>query len=446
MSRSLNTVFLVLVILQCSAVYGQAKGQNVYLVVAQEPGKPVGILQTGFRLRGTKGIITALHGVAGEKSISAWNEQHRVFPRLTVSRVDVRNDLALLTCAELESGPDDGLDSGANERLSQGESLTAWGHPIGIRLNKKPVKVGDPAQETLSSLIPPASASAFERRKSPAAEIQVIYLAEGNLVPGHSGSPLLSSSNRVVGVIDGGLLGGMAAISWAVPLSKVLWEDVGVARNSLNELDKVRSSDLFTLDDAPPQYFEGIARCGTRNLETLPFTCSAGNLLLEMEWAWFHKLNGIVEPNALYSFIPLPNGFRISGPFDVRGHLYSNVELEGRIGLKISTMDGSLVGDTRVVENRVQYSPVVTEIVNGTSQSTGPQSTASVDRLGGGNSDPAIYAEPAYPGQVGRRVGSLKSKGPESLLWIIRLGGLSYKPPDDTWISIESVDFVVGNL
>ena len=41
---------------------------------------------------------------------------------------------------------------------------------------------------------------------------------DGNLVAGDSGGPILDSAGEVCGVIDGGLLGGAAAISWAIPL------------------------------------------------------------------------------------------------------------------------------------------------------------------------------------------------------------------------------------
>jgi len=100
---------------------------------------------------GVEGIVTALHGVVGDKTISAWNERQSVFSNLVVRRVDIPNDLALLSSAELQNAPDDGLESGRNETILQGENLTAWGHPVGIRVKKKPVKVGDPPEEELTT-------------------------------------------------------------------------------------------------------------------------------------------------------------------------------------------------------------------------------------------------------------------------------------------------------
>lgn len=446
MPRSLKPWFLCLIILAGEIVLeGQTPNQYVYLVVVQVAGKPNGILQTGFRLRGLKGIVTALHGVVGERTISAWNERQSVFSNLVVSRVDIPNDLALLSSPELQNAPDDGLESGSNETIRQGESLTAWGHPVGIRFNKKPVKVGDPPQEELSNLIPPSSEKAFERRKSPNADINVIYLSEGNLVPGHSGAPLLSPSNQVVGVVDGGLRGGIAAISWAVPLSNIAWQEASVARDRLTELAKQGSSDLFAFDAAPPRYFEGVANCQTRTLDTIPFTCAAGNLLLEFQWAQFNQQGGNVVPNRSYSFIPLANGFRIAGPFAVRGHLFSNVVLDGRIGLRITTMDGSTIGSTKVAENSVVSSPVFTETPNGKSQLVGPSSFTSVGPMSG-EDQTATYSYPTYnQSEPASRQGTIPSTGPLYVLWNVRLGGLCYQPGDDISISLASIDFFAGS-
>jgi hypothetical protein len=446
MPRLLKSWFLGFLIFAGKIVLqGQTPNQHVYLVVVQAAGKPKGILQTGFRLRGFKGIVTALHGVVGEKTISAWNERQSVFTNLVVSRVDIPNDLALLSGPELQNAPADGLESGRSETILQGESLTAWGHPVGIRFNKKPVKVGDPPEEDLSNLIPPSSEKAFERRKSPDADIKIIYLSEGNLVPGHSGAPLLSASNRVVGVVDGGLLGGIAAISWAVPLSTIAWQDASAARSQLADLARQESSDLFAFDAAPPRYFEGVAKCQSRTLDTIPFTCAAGNLLLEVQWAQFNQEGGNAVPNRSFSFTPLATGFRVAGPFAVRGHLFSNVVFDGRIGLKITTMDGSPIGNTKVVENNVANSPVFTETPNGRSQLVGPSSYTSVGPMSA-NDETASYNYPIYnQSEPVSRQGNIPASGPIYVLWNVRLGGLCYQPGDDIAISLSSIDFFAGN-
>jgi hypothetical protein len=418
---------------------------HVYQVVVQVPGKPVGILQTGFRVRGTKGIITALHGVIGSQKISAWNEQQKVFSNLTVRRVDVQNDLALLSNQDLQNAPDVGLESGQNEQVYKGEGLTAWGHPVGIIFNKKPVKVGDPPLELLGNLIPPSSANAFVRRRSPDTNIKIIYLSEGNLVPGHSGAPLLSSANHVVGVVDGGLLGGIAGISWAIPLSAIAWQDIDLAQPRLSELAKLSSSDLFAFDEAPPRYFEGASPCQTKPLDTVPFTCVSGNLLFEFKWAQFNLQNGESIAENEFSFVPLENGFRIVGPFAVQGHLFSNVVFEGRIGLTVTTMDGSAIGTTSVIENAITSSHVFTETVNGRKQSVGPFSFFSVGPLGADDQN-ATYSFPTYSKlEPVSTNGRIPSNGPIYMLWMVRLGGLCYEPGDIISISIASVDFTVGN-
>ena len=92
------------------------------------------ILQTGFRLAGRKGIITALHGVADGTTFSAYNESGDVLNNLKIANVDIDNDLALLRSAEIESRPAEGLQAVDSLTIESGNPLRAFGHPEGISL------------------------------------------------------------------------------------------------------------------------------------------------------------------------------------------------------------------------------------------------------------------------------------------------------------------------
>lgn len=50
----------------------------VYMVRVPSSQQHGSAIQTGFRLRGVSGIVTALHGVAGGGTFSAINDQNKV--------------------------------------------------------------------------------------------------------------------------------------------------------------------------------------------------------------------------------------------------------------------------------------------------------------------------------------------------------------------------------
>ena len=52
------------------------------------------------------------------------------------------------------------------------------------------------------------------------------------------------------GVVDGGLLGGAAAISWAIPISSIKWRSSASATADLQRISKLESQDLFAYQDA----------------------------------------------------------------------------------------------------------------------------------------------------------------------------------------------------
>jgi tetratricopeptide (TPR) repeat protein len=228
------------------AAQDQDMSRHVYLVSCSgNPYHAGRTIQTGFRMKGTKGIITSLHGVLGATSIAAQNDKRDVLVGLTIYAVDIDNDLALLISRELQERSDDGLVSDGNVPVTRTEKLMVLGHPSGIELYEKTVNAGNPTFKKLSTLIPPSSGKAFEKRKSPYEGVNVLNI-EGNLVGGDSGAPVLDSNNRVVAVVDGGLLGGIAAISWAIPIQSVVWSNASDSRFRLNELASLDSTSLFS--------------------------------------------------------------------------------------------------------------------------------------------------------------------------------------------------------
>jgi hypothetical protein len=204
-------------------------------------------IQTGFRLAGRKGIITALHGVADGTTFNAYNENGDVLNNLKIASVDIDNDVALLRSEELENRPAEGLQAVGNLTIKPGDALRVAGHPDGINLYiKDDPKAGTPVFKELHMLISPDSANAFDRRQSPKTDITILNISSGNLGPGFSGAPVLNSSNQVVAIIDGGLREGALAISWAIPIKKVNWRDMSSARTLVNRLAKLDTTNLFS--------------------------------------------------------------------------------------------------------------------------------------------------------------------------------------------------------
>lgn len=204
-------------------------------------------LQTGFRLAGRKGIITALHGVADGTTFSAYNEMGDVLNNLKIASVDVDNDVALLRSEEIENRLADGLQAVGNLAINSGDALRVAGHPEGINLYiKDDAKAGTPVFKELHMLISADSADLFDRRQSPKTDITILNISSGNLGPGFSGAPVLNSSNQVVAIVDGGLRDGALAISWAIPITKVAWRDISSARTLINHLATLDTTNLFS--------------------------------------------------------------------------------------------------------------------------------------------------------------------------------------------------------
>lgn len=203
--------------------------------------------QTGFRLQGTVGIVTALHGVADCKTVSAIADDGVIFTDLVIAAVDIDHDIALFTSSDLAGLPTDGL---AVSPLASTEMLTASlrivGYPLG--LDKQDIDLIESVRdiEPLDGVIPDEEESpAFLKRKSPDIDIEVLNL-QAQLLPGHSGAPVLDDANGLVAVGDGGLRGGTVNRSWAIPWQTVKLESVDIVAVS-KKLTELATKDITAL-------------------------------------------------------------------------------------------------------------------------------------------------------------------------------------------------------
>jgi S1-C subfamily serine protease len=197
-------------------------GENTYLIRAENCSyRPDNRLQTGFTVRGTKGIVTALHGVAGCQTILAVSAEEIVL-HLKITKMDFDRDVALLSSAELDSLKASGFDLEGSVAWTSLGTVRVFGYPYGIDVLETTLSLRNPPVTVLRKIIPINSMMAFERRGSPDPHIKVLSL-QGGLLPGHAGAPLLDSYGRVVAVADGSLEGGSSGISWAIPFQEIVW-------------------------------------------------------------------------------------------------------------------------------------------------------------------------------------------------------------------------------
>jgi hypothetical protein len=214
------------------------------IVVAGCEGLPKQRTQTGFRVYGIPGIITALHGVVGCKTVSAVpSDNSPAYADLQIDQVDLARDVVLLSSDRLHNVRGIGFQVGVAKKLM---GLSTIGHPLGLTMQlRSRIELRSPPRMPLGDLVPPAVYHLITKRSSPAAHISVLSV-EGHLTAGHSGAPLLDAETHVVGVANGGLQGGTVEIAWAIPWEDLELRPVAMLAGALEALGKANISTLFT--------------------------------------------------------------------------------------------------------------------------------------------------------------------------------------------------------
>jgi hypothetical protein len=227
-----------------NAVAVRAQAEHVYLVkvfkCAHEPAERT---QTGFRVSGLNGVITALHGIVDCPEIRVQSKKGLLlFEPLKIASVDIDHDLATITSQELGRKDLEGLEPARDIQWASLRSVKVFGHPYGIAALETTLNIRNPPLTGLKDLLPPLDLEQIRLRGSPNHLIRVLNL-QGTLLPGDSGAPILDSANRVIAIANGGLREGFSQICWAVPFQDIEWEDV----KSNSRLKKLEKSDVATL-------------------------------------------------------------------------------------------------------------------------------------------------------------------------------------------------------
>lgn len=159
-----------------------------------------GVVGSGFRMAGTRWLVTAAHVVAAHRGNLFAVSEHLRWP-LKLLRTDADHDLALLELpadATLE-----GLELSASQVIQQGDWVVLLGRPFGAGTTAT-VGIVSALQGAITQ--PPA----LVRRLQLNAAIN----------PGNSGGPALDLNGRVVGVVSASVPGG-SGLGFAAPASAV---------------------------------------------------------------------------------------------------------------------------------------------------------------------------------------------------------------------------------
>ena len=122
--------------------------------------------------------------------------------------------------------------------------LYVIGHPYGS-YGQLPRQVQKNLKE-MASLENILGSSTFKdeliARQSPSSTTEFL-LIDGSILPGDSGSPILDQNDRVIGIVDGGIVGGTGGIGWAIP-----WSEVGKWSEPKGELfEKLKQHEVDKL-------------------------------------------------------------------------------------------------------------------------------------------------------------------------------------------------------
>jgi len=209
--------------------------------------------------------VTALHGVLGCEIVTAQpGGDGPSFDDLTIGKVDIKRDMALLWSDSLNSARAQGLEVRLKPSASDYASLQLLGYPLGLFRQKPTIDVKVTETTELGNLLPERIVPAIGERGSPSLDIKVLSI-QSHLLPGHSGAPLLTKSGQVVGIGNGGLDLGRIEVGWAIPWSAIEWKTVSprlsqnvswADRQKLSDLEKLDISTLFSVASSESEDFE----------------------------------------------------------------------------------------------------------------------------------------------------------------------------------------------
>ena len=182
------------------------------------------IVQTGFKIKGQREIITSLHGVAA--AIGPANRNVRITAVfqdgseliLKVLFVNEEEDIAFLynDSIQYKVMNEEGLELADANKIFADQSLTINGYSRGMNPNDSRVKAGSPVFAKLKDEITKDLYNSYKERGSPLVTTDVLSLI-GRMNKGQSGAPVLTKENKLIGFMGAPISG--SDVCWAVVLT-----------------------------------------------------------------------------------------------------------------------------------------------------------------------------------------------------------------------------------
>jgi hypothetical protein len=237
-----------------NAIFDNYLKSVVKVEVTNIPGKDDNVC-TGFIWKDTRHIVTSLHAMSTAPEAKIWVTYLDKYTRpAKVVRVLVKADLVLLEITPDKNGnisiPDgvQSLTAYNSQPIPIDNKIYALGYNHGApkSSSRSLVKAYTAPPENLASL-PEDDQEKIKNVGFPELTLEIIH-ADGNLLPGYSGSPIFDANGKLVGIGDGGLKKGQASVSWCIP-AKFLAE---LENSSITRLpDKLSSSDQHFSSSVP---------------------------------------------------------------------------------------------------------------------------------------------------------------------------------------------------
>lgn len=202
---------------------------------------------TGFFLK-DRGIMTALHGVCGCKTIAVEDAGGRDLGRMKVSSVDLDNDVALLTSESGNVSFSSGFETSnvsTSQLANQNVIMIGFGHGVSKPKTSTIARVRNPAIRSLIDCVMPTHKEKLSERNSPNVYNEVLDV-EIPIAPGCSGAPIIYNG-KVIGVADGGLEKGTTNYCWAIPINSITLITKSSSEPRYSELAAKNPENIFVL-------------------------------------------------------------------------------------------------------------------------------------------------------------------------------------------------------
>jgi hypothetical protein len=235
-------ISLILILFVCQSTIGQIKKEIAKTIVRVRSGNKY---STGFFWKDGRTILTTLHSLSSFNDIEVYIPEINNWKKATANKVFKSNDLISLLVSGYTSS------NYISQRYNSAPAIDTRVFAIGYNSGNasyidRDFQVGLLQGNTLNDLLPPSSKQEIRSLGFPSLSTQIIYL-KGNLLHGFSGAPVVDMQGLLVGIADGGLENGAAAISWCITSAHI--STLENSNESLPHLNQSRINILFAAEE-----------------------------------------------------------------------------------------------------------------------------------------------------------------------------------------------------